>query len=114
MMRAPRVVATVLAAPRSVPHVRRVRQALAHHAQRVRVKTPDSLPVEKDRAAAEVRPQVKSPLAQALVVRFAAAQVQTVQAQPTVPAAPRSLTSNLPEYRLVRPTCKIRHHEYSS
>jgi hypothetical protein len=113
-MRAPRVAATVRVAPHSAPHAPRVRQALAHHVQLALAKAPDRLPVEKDRAAAVARLQVTPPLAQALVVRFAAAQVQTDQARSTAPVALRSLTSNLPEYRLVRPACKIRHHEYSS
>ena len=113
-MHVPRVVATVRAAPHSVPHVRPVRQALARRVPRVLAKTPDKHPVAKGRVVAEARQRVTPQPVQALAVPFAQARVLAAQVKLTALAAPRSLTSNLPTHRLVRPACKMCHHEYSS
>ena len=52
--------------------------------------------------------------AQAPAAQFVLAPVRMDPAQPIAPAVLLYLTSNLSAYRLARPACKIRTHEYSS
>jgi hypothetical protein len=84
--------------------------------QHVLAKAPVKVQVKRRAVTvkAAVVPHRVTPLhAQAPAVRFAPAQAQMAQVKPIAPAAQPFLTSNLPVTRLVRPACKIRHHEYS-
>ena len=116
MRHALRVAATAHVAPHSAPPALPVPRAQVPHVRHVLVRGLAMVRVKRRAVTvrAAVVPQRVMPLrAQAPAVWFAPARAQIAQVKPIAPVALPFLTSNLPANRLVRPACKIRHHEYS-